>query len=655
MAATSPALSPAATMDVLSLHVQRVQSIIVGQLPSVAAESGGAMHRRRRSCVRPSPQRRRKNNSSSRARIPVHLRLKPRIARTGSVVVGAGKQLVEEMKVSSPRIPAKVSPRNSDTRRRRQRRAMAVRAARKNAGAAWVPTHQCLGQRMAPRVPAHLRLGPQRHEKGLNANGCRPPRRRHHRGCFEAAKSVAATVAHPMRLSSMPDADGFREVHSRRRWRRRLLRRPHSPRPVLEDLVGLCFNCLQEGHVKAGCSFVSRCRNCRCEGHRARCCPLQVSEDGAKRARPPSRATGHARRSLWDYASSFSGTSASSGRSPPTPQLPVHSAPSVSPPPQPPWGGTPSQHGAPAPTDVLRWASTGGFVWPLPQACSAIQVGSFSIVAGDDLDCFMSHGEEGTPSRVDPMEFEAAIIWGPLPRISSPVTNDVLVTDPVLAASATTPLAGEVDFSLSGPDDDMADSSSQRDLDPAMVEAQTTLPLDHGVNDMAPRASASVEYEVAPSSQASTTHINVATLTPTMTIDDFISRYKKLLDQPIILSPSRLRITRDPRARSYEELIPRRSARLAAKSKHREQKSEAQARKVMMKRFGFDVETEHPDEASFEEFQTAFAVPLTETAREALQVFWASRARVVRDICATPCLSRLSCKIGSPCNLLCCI
>jgi len=116
-----------------------------------------------------------------------------------------------------------------------------------------------------------------------------------------------------------------------------------------------------------------------------------------------------------------------------------------------------------------------------------------------------------------------------------------------------------------------------------------------------------------------------------MTIDDFIFRYKKPLDQRIILSPPRLRITRDPRARSDEELIPRRSARLAAKSKHREQKPEAQARKVMMKRFGFDVETEHPDEASFEEYQTAFVVPLTKTAREALQVFWASRARVVRD------------------------
>ena len=48
------------------------------------------------------------------------------------------------------------------------------------------------------------------------------------------------------------------------------------------------------------------------------------------------------------------------------------------------------------------------------------------------------------------------------------------------------------------------------------------------------------------------------------------------------------------------ELIPKRSARLAAKSKHRARKPEVQARKVMMKRLGVDVETEIPDVASFD-------------------------------------------------------
>jgi hypothetical protein len=67
------------------------------------------------------------------------------------------------------------------------------------------------------------------------------------------------------------------------------------------------------------------------------------------------------------------------------------------------------------------------------------------------------------------------------------------------------------------------------------------------------------------------------------------------------------------------ELVPKRSARLAAKSRHREQKPEA----VMMKRLGLEeVPTELPNEASFEEFQTAFALPLSASTREAMQVLF---------------------------------
>jgi hypothetical protein len=74
------------------------------------------------------------------------------------------------------------------------------------------------------------------------------------------------------------------------------------------------------------------------------------------------------------------------------------------------------------------------------------------------------------------------------------------------------------------------------------------------------------------------------------------------------------------------ELIPKRSARLAAKSKYREQKPAAQARKVMMKRLGLeDVPTELPDEASFEEFQTAFAPPLSMSMREAMLALFPGR------------------------------
>lgn len=75
---------------------------------------------------------------------------------------------------------------------------------------------------------------------------------------------------------------------------------------------------------------------------------------------------------------------------------------------------------------------------------------------------------------------------------------------------------------------------------------------------------------------------------------------------------------------------------MAAKSKHREPKPKAQARKVMMKRLGVHVETELPDEASFDEFQTAFVLPLSESTREAMQVlFPAQKQRTLGSVRAT--------------------
>jgi len=86
-----------------------------------------------------------------------------------------------------------------------------------------------------------------------------------------------------------------------------------------------------------------------------------------------------------------------------------------------------------------------------------------------------------------------------------------------------------------------------------------------------------------------------------MPVDDIISTFRKPLSQPVLSSPPRLWVTRSARARAIEddELVPKRSARLAAKSKYREQKPEAQARKVMMKRLGVEVETQLPDDTSF--------------------------------------------------------
>jgi len=106
----------------------------------------------------------------------------------------------------------------------------------------------------------------------------------------------------------------------------------------------------------------------------------------------------------------------------------------------------------------------------------------------------------------------------------------------------------------------------------------------------------------------------------TMLVEEFISTFRLPLPQPVLLSTPRPRMTRAEKARVLEddELVPKRSARLAAKSKYRAARPEAQARKVMNKRLGVEVETELPDEASFEEFQTAFKLPLAPSTREAM-------------------------------------
>jgi hypothetical protein len=78
-----------------------------------------------------------------------------------------------------------------------------------------------------------------------------------------ATPRMQSIVVHPTRLSSMPDSDGFHPVHSRRRWRRRPAARQRKSVP--EDLIGLCFNCLRDDHVKADCLFPSCCRTYRHE------------------------------------------------------------------------------------------------------------------------------------------------------------------------------------------------------------------------------------------------------------------------------------------------------------------------------------------------------------------------------------------------------
>lgn len=103
----------------------------------------------------------------------------------------------------------------------------------------------------------------------------------------EVTPKVRSVVNHPAHTSSVPDTEGFHQVHSRRRWRWKQPAR--APKPVPTDLVDLYFSCLGDNHVKADCRFPSRYRTYKHEGHRARNCPSSPIFAGAKRGRSPAR------------------------------------------------------------------------------------------------------------------------------------------------------------------------------------------------------------------------------------------------------------------------------------------------------------------------------------------------------------------------------
>ena len=100
-------------------------------------------------------------------------------------------------------------------------------------------------------------------------------------------------------------------------------------------------------------------------------------------------------------------------------------------------------------------------------------------------------------------------------------------------------------------------------------------------------------------------------------------------------------MTRAERARLLEdeELVPKRSARLAAKSKYKAARPEAQARKVTMKRLGMEVDTELPDEASFEEFHSLQVAPFAFNAGGNANSFSRQEAAGLSEPFAPPKLS----------------
>lgn len=77
-------------------------------------------------------------------------------------------------------------------------------------------------------------------------------------------RCLPSPMAHPARASGMPDAQGFHQVQSHHRWCR--CTPPKQSKPLPANLVGKCFNCMGEDHVKANCIYRSWCLNSRSDG-----------------------------------------------------------------------------------------------------------------------------------------------------------------------------------------------------------------------------------------------------------------------------------------------------------------------------------------------------------------------------------------------------
>lgn len=133
-----------------------------------------------------------------------------------------------------------------------------------------------------------------------------------------------------------------------------------------------------------------------------------------------------------------------------------------------------------------------------------------------------------------------------------------------------------VDLCLSGPEDVASGPSSPREISPGVLE-------DFQVRDeefVAPAEELSGHAGVDDGSTVSPT-IVAPSMSQPVPVDEFVNAFKKPLQQPVIATPPRPRATRNAGARATpdKELVPMRSARLAAKSKYRERKPEAQAKK----------------------------------------------------------------------------
>jgi hypothetical protein len=103
-------------------------------------------------------------------------------------------------------------------------------------------------------------------------------------------------------------------------------------------------------------------------------------------------------------------------------------------------------------------------------------------------------------------------------------------------------------------------------------------------------------------------------------VEDFIAGLMLPLETPLIQSPPRLRVSRV----QVENLVPRRSDRLAAKSVYRDPNPERQAKRVLLSKWQPSTSAPRsapatPDLTIATRFHETFQEPLSASKREAMQ------------------------------------
>lgn len=103
-------------------------------------------------------------------------------------------------------------------------------------------------------------------------------------------------------------------------------------------------------------------------------------------------------------------------------------------------------------------------------------------------------------------------------------------------------------------------------------------------------------------------------------ISAFVDSISVELSPPLLVATPVQRVTKALRAAKPDAcFVPKRSARLAAKSGHRASKPEEQVRRVLLAKFGEHVEVNEPDHVTFEEFHQLFRSPLPAGQEEAVR------------------------------------